>query len=86
MLRVLAISSVVLLWLCNLGATATDGDEKYREEIESWRQKRVADLKAQTAGSRSPGFTGCGRARPGSAATRATTSCCRTGFPAPSAR
>ena len=46
MQRVLAISSVVLLWLCNLGATATDGDEKYREEIESWRQKRLADLKA----------------------------------------
>jgi uncharacterized protein (DUF1684 family) len=46
MLRVLANSSAVLLWLCNLGATATEGDEKYREEIASWRQKRLADLKA----------------------------------------
>jgi uncharacterized protein len=38
---------MLLLWLVSLGASGSAGDERYREEIEKWRQKRVADLKAE---------------------------------------
>ena len=38
---------MLLLWLFSLGASGNSGDERYRDEIESWRQKRLADLKAE---------------------------------------
>src|SRR5262249_44408881 len=44
---VLAICSMLLLHLVSLGARVSAGDERYRQEIETWRQKRVADLKAE---------------------------------------
>jgi uncharacterized protein (DUF1684 family) len=37
---------MVLLCVFSLGASSSTGDERYREEIEKWRHKRVADLKA----------------------------------------
>jgi uncharacterized protein (DUF1684 family) len=43
---VLATFSTLLLWLASLGASGSAGDPRYHEEIEKWRQKRVADLKA----------------------------------------
>src|SRR5580704_889808 len=46
MSRVLAIGSMVLLCVSSAGASRTLADDKYRDEIESWRQKRLADLKA----------------------------------------
>jgi uncharacterized protein len=39
--------SVLLLGLFSPGASGTERDERYREEIETWRQKRVADLKGE---------------------------------------
>jgi uncharacterized protein len=47
MRRVLAISSVILLYGLIVGAFAGKDDEEYRAESDSWRQKRVADLKAE---------------------------------------
>jgi uncharacterized protein len=37
---------MLLLWLVSLGSPVSAGDERYRDEIEKWRQKRVAELKA----------------------------------------
>jgi uncharacterized protein len=47
MRRVLAISPVILFCVFSALATASRDDEKYRAEIETWRQKRLADLKAE---------------------------------------
>jgi uncharacterized protein (DUF1684 family) len=47
MRRVIVISPAVLLALFNLGATVSAGDPPYREELARWRQKRLADLKAE---------------------------------------
>jgi hypothetical protein len=43
----LASYSICLLWLVSLGAPVSAGDERYRDDIEKWRQKRVTDLKAE---------------------------------------
>jgi uncharacterized protein len=47
MRRVLAISFVVLLCGFNVWAFTGLDDEKYRAEMERWRQKRLDDLKAE---------------------------------------
>jgi uncharacterized protein (DUF1684 family) len=46
MQRVALISASLVALLPGLGASAVAGDESYRTEIERWRQKREADLKA----------------------------------------
>ncbi len=38
---------MVLLCVSSAGASKTLADDQYRDEIESWRQKRLADLKAE---------------------------------------
>jgi len=42
------VSAFALLWalLASLALSAAAGDDRYRDEIERWRQKREADLKA----------------------------------------
>jgi uncharacterized protein len=47
MRRVLSKRLVLLLSMFSLGASGTLDDQTYRAEIESWRQKRLADLKAE---------------------------------------
>ena len=82
----IAISPAVLLGLFNLGATVLASDPPYRQELARWRQKRLADLKAEEGWL---SVTGLYWLRPGEtrwAVTRLATSCCPTGFPAPSAR
>jgi uncharacterized protein (DUF1684 family) len=47
MRSVLASFSLLLLGLISPGSSGSTGDECYRETIEQWRQKRLADLKAE---------------------------------------
>ena len=44
---VIANSCMLVLWTLSTGANLNAGDEKYREELLQWRQKRAADLKAE---------------------------------------
>lgn len=44
---ILSMTIAALLGLVSLGAAAAGDDESGREEIERWRQKRLADLKAE---------------------------------------
>jgi uncharacterized protein (DUF1684 family) len=47
MLRVLSALSMLLLCPLSLAASGPLDDAEYLEEIETWRQKRLADLKAE---------------------------------------
>ena len=60
---------------------STRADDAYRSEIERFRQRRVADLKAEDGWLSVVGCTGCTRESLGSAVIRRATSCYRRAHP-----